>query len=239
MSSKSLRKRLEAKKQEIKNKSGGWKYFLIKEGTLRVRHVPVGDERDWSVEAVTFYLGKDLGVLISPATFKGKCAFMDAYNEMSGSKKPSEREIAKRIKPGRKYFSPIVRYKDAQGTEIDKDSGVKLLLMTPGLAQEAIDLYLDEKEAGDFTDPSENGYDLKYVRVGTTKTDTEYTVRQCKPSRLKWKEVAGKQYDPEAMLKELIPTYKETKALLDKFLNLAPEDDDVKPKKKKKKSRDI
>jgi hypothetical protein len=239
----SLKERLAAKKEKIKKGGGSFKYFVIKEGKTRFRHLPVGEEKDWSIEATTFFLGRDLGLVVSPFTFGGKCALKAKYDELSSSKDPDDRELAKRIKPGRKFFSPVGKYKDEKGKEPDEEAGVKLLLLTPGCVNELIDLFLDE-EFGDFTDPK-SGYDIKYQRTGKGKNDTEYSVIRCDKSKLPacWKGT----YDPEAMLKELVPSYKDTKALLEQFLSTpaedAPEQTKAKEKntkkKKKKKSKDL
>lgn len=228
----SLKERLAAKSKEIKDKSKGFQYLVIKEGTTRMRILRAGEEEDWSVEATTFFLGMDIGLVISPHTFGGKCALMNAHNELASSKDEKERALAKRLKPGRKFFMPAIRYNDLKGEEIDMQTGPKLLMLTPGVTEELIQLYLDEDEAGDFTDPV-NGYDLKFSRTGKGKMDTEYSVRACKPTKLKDRELAKKTFDPVAMLKEITADYKTTKEKLDQFLNLPPEEDEVKSDKKK------
>lgn len=234
----SLKERLAKKRELLKRGEGGFKYLAIKEGKMRVRHLPVGDEKDWSIEATTFYLGK-LGTVISPVTLGKKCALMRAYEKLSKSKDPEDREVAKRFKPSRKYFSPVIAYKDAKGVELDMEQGPKLLVMGAKLLGQAVDLWMDDDDGGDFTDPIK-GYDIKYTRTGKGKNDTEYGLMKGNTKKLP-KELRGKTWDPEEMLKEIIPTYEETKEKLDDFLNLPPEDedDDDKPKKKKKKSKDL
>ena len=233
----SLKEKLAAKRQDIKDKSKGYQYFVAKEGTSRFRILPTGDEeKDWSIEATTFYLGQELGLVISPHTFGEKCALMKAHTELMNSKDEKDRAIGKRLKPTKKFFMAAVKYKDEKGGEIDMEAGVKLLMLTPGITGELIELYLDENEAGDFTDV-ENGYDIKISRTGKTKMDTEYTLRACKPTPLRNKKLAKQSYDPEAMLKEIMPDYKATKAKLEQYLNLPAEDDDTPTKKAKKKKR--
>ena len=237
----SLRERLQKRREDLK-RSGPGKFFTCKEGITRVRILPVGEENEWGLEVTYFYLGlKDNMALISPATFNEKCAVMDAYTKLSNSKDPADREFAKKFKPSRRFMAPVIKYKDDNGKEIDTESGVKLLLMTGGVYQEAIDLYLDD-DNGDFTDPIK-GYDLKIKRTGKGKTDTEYKVLTGKVSKL------AKEYraevDLEKMVREIIPTYKETKVILEEFLNLPPKEDDEEeeaPKKKtskKKRSKDL
>lgn len=235
---KSLSERLREKQEDLKRKGGGFQFLSIKEGTTRMRILPVGEEADWAFEAVYFYLGvKDHMAVISPATFGGKCAIMNQYNEMSASKNASDREFAKKFKPGKRYFVPVIKYKDEKGKEVDEETGVKLLIITAGLYNELIDLFLDE-ENGDFTSATE-GYDIKFKRTGKGKMDTEYSVLTCKPSALPKK--YKKDIDLEALVKEVIPSYKDTKTIMESFLNLPPEEEAEAPLKikKKKKSRDL
>lgn len=230
----SLKERLAKKRENLKSGGGNFKTFIIKEGKTRFRHVPVGEEKDWSIEATTFFLGKEIGLVVSPHTFGEKCALYNAYKQLSESSDPEDREVAKKLKPGRRLYSPVGKYNDEKGREPDSEAGVKLLPLTTGLAQELIELYLDE-EFGDFTD-AKNGYDIKYQRTGKGKTDTEYSIIRCDKTKLPkcW----SGTYDPEKMLRAITPSYKETKAMLDKFLSLPTEDetDEKSPKKSKDKS---
>lgn len=232
----SLKERLAKKRKELASKGGEYKFFRIIEGTTRMRLVKVGEEKDFAIEATVFYLGKDIGYVVSPITWGGKCQIMKDYTELSTSKKEADRKFAKTFKPSKRYFVAAYRFKDEKGKEVDKEKGVKLLMATNGQYQDMIDLFLDEEEAGDFTD-WENGYDLKFGRTGKTQMDTEYTVRACKstPTYKKYR----KEYDPEEMLKELTPPYKETKELMEAFLNLPSEDDEEDEPKKKKRKKDL
>lgn len=230
----SLKERLASKRKELASRSSGGNFFTLKEGTTRHRLLPVGDDQEFAFEAVFFYLGQEIKGVISPATFGKRCAIMEAYNELSSSKDPDDRELAKKFKPQKKFFAPSIRYKDEKGGEVD-DTGVKLLILTSGQYQELIDLYLDEAEAGDFTS-ADNGYDIKFGRIGKTKTDTEYTIRACKPTKGP-KKYVKKSYNPEEMLKEIAPSYKETKELVERFLNVASTEDDEEDNKKSKKSK--
>lgn len=228
-----------AKKREDLKRSGPGKFVIFKEGTKRIRILPVGEENEWALEVVYFYLGtKGTPAIISPATFGEKCAIMQAYQKMSESKSEADRNFAKKFKPGRRFMAPCIVYKDDAGREIDKENGVKLALFTGGLYQEAIDMYLDD-DNGDFTDVL-NGYDLKIKRTGKSQMDTEYKLLKGKNSKLD-KEYR-KQVDLEAMVRGIIPPYSETKSLLDEYLNITDveEDKEEAPKKKKvKKNRDI
>lgn len=242
----SVREKLEQRKKKIKeSSSGGMEYFIIPaDKTVRVRAVPVGEEREPAIEAVHFYLGQEIKGVISPATFGEPCKIMEAFNKLSKSKNDDDKKLAETFKPRKKYFMPVYRYKDEKGKEVDTQSGIKLLLLTPGLYASSIDLFLDEDDWGDFTDPKE-GYDLKFTRSGSGLTDTEYSVKPCNKSRAE-RAFTKDITDPEELLRAITPSYEETESLLKQFLKLDEEDDideflsgasGSKPVKKKKKIR--
>lgn len=236
---KSLAERLRDKQADIKSRGKGGDMIFFKEGVTRIRAVPVGKENDWSLEVIYFYLGKDIQGYISPKTFGKKCAVYELYEELKGSKKASDQNFAKNMSPKRRFLTLAVRYKDEKGKEVDADAGAKLALLPNGIFQEMIDLFLDD-EGGDFTDPLE-GYDLKIKRTGKGKMDTEYSLIKCNPTKLA-KAFRG-PYNLEEYVKKIMPTYEESQAIAEKFLNLGPEEDSdeapVKKKKKKKTRGDI
>jgi hypothetical protein len=233
----SLRARLKKQKRELKNRSQGAQFFTIKdEGTVRMRPLPCGEEEEWGMEITFFYLSKEAGGgFVSPMTFGEPCPLMKLYNELSKSKKASDKELAKRIKPQKKFMVPHIRYKDEKGKKVDYEAGVKLLILSGGQYQKLIDLFLDE-DNGDFTDPK-TGYDIKYTREGKGKMDTRYDLMPGKPSPLDKK--FNKIYDVKAMVRAVIPSKDEIKDRIEKFLSLPSEDDSSEektPKKKKRKS---
>lgn len=230
----SLRERLQAKREELENKGGSYATFIFpKPGVYRMRHVPVGEESEFAIEAISFFLSKELGMVVSAKTFGEPCVFYDAYEELKNSKKESDRKFAEKLKPKKVYLSPAFKYKDEKGKDIDMENKVKLVVLKGDQYQMMIDLFLDD-ETGDFTH-YKAGYDLKHKRVGTGQFDTKYSTTACpKSGKQIPKEFRG-PYDVEAMVRELIPKKKAAQKLLEQFLNIAPEDDeDEAPKKKKK-----
>lgn len=237
---KSLKDKL-AERREGLGKSGPGAFLAtIKEGTTRFRVLPVGEEKDWAIEVIYFFLGVkgDMGV-ISPKTFGEKCAIMKAHLELSESKKKEDRELATKFRPQKKFMVAVIRYKDKDGKEIDTELGVKLMLLGSKVYQEMLDLYLDD-DSGDFTDPKK-GYDLKIKRTGKGKNDTEYKVLAGKQSKLA--SDYRKNIDLEKMVRDIVPDYKKTKEIIEKYFNLEPaddgDDDKKKDKKKKKRNKDI
>lgn len=237
---KSLIERLKEKQENIRKNSQGSPYHLIPEGTTRFRILPVGDDQDWSLEVVYFYPNKDIGGFISPVQWGKKCAFMEAYEKLKQSEDPKDNEFAKKIKPKKKFLVPAIKYTDATGTTIDESAGVRLVLLSQSAVTQLIDLFVDEKDNGDFTHPL-TGYDVKIKRTGKGQYDTEYSVIAGKPSKL------AKAYrgivNIEEMAKAITPTYEETKQRLESFMGVTDSGDDETPappkKKKKKISRDL
>lgn len=228
--SEKMRRKLEKRKEEIKKGNGDFNTILFPVGTTRIRILPVGDE-DFAQEVIQFFLGKEIGAIVSPATFGDDCAIYDAHNELKSSGDEDDKETANSFKPAKRYYAPAIKYKDEKGTEVEGKE--RLAVLPGGVYSEMIDLFLDD-ENGDFLDPKK-GYDLKIKREGEGKNNTTYKVIPCKPTKLP-KEFAKKIYDPEAMVRELLPTYAETEEAINKFLNLADDDDDEPKKKKGKKS---
>jgi len=235
MASKSMRERLTKRKEELSKKGNKIPYFIFKEGTHRMRLVPIDSEKEFAVEATFFFLSKEIGGVISPVTFSEPCAIMEAYQKLKNSKSEDDRELAKKIAPKKRFFALHYKYADEKGKKVDMESGVKLAILTNQQYQDLIDLYLDD-EAGDMTDPK-TGYDIKYKRTGSGQFDTEYTVLRCNPTRIA-KEFKGKRYDTEKYLRKIIPTYEETQDFVKQVLGSSVDDGDgVKKKKKKKKGK--
>lgn len=234
-SGKSTREKMLERKKKLENKGKGGGLIFPKEGTLRFRIKSPGDDQELGVEIIQFYLGPDLGGVMSPATFDEPCPFMEKYHELKESDDEDDKELAKKLVPRRRYIIGGIGYKDDKGKEIDPDMIDKGVLIPSSVYQDIIDLYLDEDEWGDMTDDIE-GYDIKITRSGKGKNDTKYTVSPCQ------KKALDKKYrgviDLEKIVRSNIPSYEDLESKLRKFLNESPvdedEDMDEKPKKKKK-----
>lgn len=239
----SLKQRMEQKKKELASKGkGGYIMKQKEEGTIRVRILPVGEDNEFVHELTTFYLGntKELGEVVSPATFGEACALMETYQEFKNSKDDDDLEIAKKLVPRNKYVIPILMYKDKNGKEVDEENTNKLLAIATSVYNQIIDLYLDEDEWGDMTDPKK-GYDIKITRTGKGQFDTQYSVSACKNTPLP-KEYQKKVVDLEEMVKQKVATYEETLEKKNTFLGSSDDDDDEdetprKSKLKKKTSK--
>lgn len=222
-----------ARKKQLESKGNGSGLVFPKEGTLRMRIKSPGDDQELGIELIQFYLNKDLGGVISPATFDEPCPFMEKYQELKNSKDPDDQELAKMLVPRRKYVVGGIVYSDEKGTKVDYEGKDKGVLIPRSVYQDIIDLYLDEDEAGDMTDPR-TGYDIKIIRSGSGKNDTTYSARACKPTKLD-KKYSG-NVDLESIVRSQIKDYDELEEILASFLKEGRDSDeeDEKPEKKKK-----
>lgn len=245
----SLKERLQKQRDSLGKGGGNFKFLIFKEGITRMRHLWCGEEREWAVEILGIYVNKEIGFVISPASWGEKCPFKQLYDEMISSKKEADKKFAKKkLYLKKKYACPSVRFKDEAGKEYDTELGEKLALLTNSQYEQMLDLFLDD-DSGDFTDPNE-GYMLKHKRTGNTQFNTDYNVMTGKPSKVP-KQFRG-PYNPEEMAKALTPSYKEMKEYLKIYMSidhdLSDDDNDKKSSgksssksssKKKNKGRDI
>lgn len=239
-SGSTTREKMLARKKQLESKGNNSGFVFPKEGTLRTRLKSPGDDKELGIEIIQFYLNKEMGSVISPATFDEPCPFMDKYNELRNSKDDDDKALAKLFVPRRRYVVGGIVFEDDKGTKVGYDGKDKGILIPRAVYQDIIDLYLDEDEAGDMTDPKD-GYDIKIIRSGSGQYDTTYSARACKPTKL------DKAYhgtvDLESIVRGQIKSYDELEDILSKFLKESPsndEDEDVKSssKKEKKKEKD-
>lgn len=216
MAKENLKERLRRKQHELRQRgSSGNIVFLKPDTTIRVRILNMGKEEDFVKEVTQFYLGGDIKGIISPATFNEPCAVMEAFLELKESKDDSDKQLAKKFNPRKRYLAFCAIYKDLKGKEVE-DNSPKFVLLTNSMYQDVLDLYLDEDDWGDMTDPIK-GYDLKLKRTGSGKNDTEYSVIACQKSPCP-KPFDTKIYNLDDEVRKSIPSYDETKEILDKFL---------------------
>lgn len=235
----STKEKMLQRKKKLAEKGTGNGFVFPKNGTTRVRLLSPGPTEELGCEVVRFYFGGHS--VYSLATFDEPCPIMEKYQELKSSKNEDDKILAKKLVPGRRYVLAALVYADEKGKELDYDGKPRCVLVPASVYQDIIELYLDEDEAGDMTDPV-NGYDIKIDRTGTGQFDTSYSVRNCKPTKVDKKLL--QTVDLESMVRSQIKSYEELEEELNKFLNEDPSEDDeeetkVKKDKKKKKHGDI
>lgn len=213
----STREKMLARKKALESKGNGGGMIYPKEGTMRVRLMNQGPDKELGLEVIQFYLGPKVGGVISPATFDEPCPFMEKYQELKNSKDETDQELAKDLAPRRRYIIGGTCYKDEKGKEIDSDRVCKPILVPRSVYQDIIDLYLDEDDWGDMTDPEE-GYDIKISRSGSGKMDTTYSVTAC-PGKKPLNPKYVKEMDLEEIVKSMMKSYDELEEMLREYLN--------------------
>lgn len=213
----STRERMLARKKALESKGNGGGMIYPKEGTLRVRLMNQGPDKELGLEVIQFYLGPKEGGVISPATFDEPCPFMEKYQELKGSKDEVDQELAKKLAPRRRYIIGGTCYKDEKGKEVDPERICKPILVPRSVYQDIIDLYLDEDDWGDMTDPDE-GYDIKITRSGSGKMDTTYSVTAC-PGKKPLNPKYVKEMDLEEIIRGMMKSYDDLEISLREFLN--------------------
>lgn len=233
MVNKELKKKMLKRKAELEKKGAGSGQFFLK-GTTRMRIRSAGEENEFGIEVIQFFLGTEKGSFISPATFGEKCAFMEKYQELKVSKNDDDLVLAKNMSPKSRYMICADIYTDEKGKEWDEENQEKLVPLPKGVYQELVDYWLDEDEWGDMTDPKD-GYDVKITKAGSGKQGTTYSVNPCQKKKVDSKH--SKSVDLEKKVKALIPSYEETKNKLSDYLGASEEEDDE-PKKKNKSTKE-
>ena len=229
-----LKDRLKKRREELKARNQSGNLFFIKpDTTTRVRILGGDAEEEFIKEVTQFYLGAEIKGVISPSTFNEPCAILESYDELKNSKDDDDKSLAKTFSPRQRFLALCIVYKDLEGKVVDEQNSPKFVVLTSGIYQDLIELYLDESDWGDMTHLI-NGYDVKLIRVGSGKTDTEYSVTPCKNTPMP-KAFKNKQFNLGDEVKKIIPSYEETRAIINKFLNLTPEEDEEEESKDLKK----
>lgn len=91
----STKEKMLARKKQLESKGNGGGFVYPKEGTLRMRIKSPGDDQELGIEVIQFYLGGDLGGVISPATFDEPCPFMEKYQELKIQRMTMTRNLQK------------------------------------------------------------------------------------------------------------------------------------------------
>lgn len=234
MAKRTLKEKLADKKEELERRGNkGNIIFQKADTTIRVRILNMGEEEEFIKEITQFYLGGEIKGVISPITFAEPCAINDAYEELKASKDDDDKALAGTFTPKKKYLAWVALCKDTKGKEWEDEP--KFVLLSAGQYTKLLDLYLDEDDWGDMTDPEE-GYDVKLKRIGSSMTDTVYSASPCKPTRTH-KTFRDEIYDLDEEVRNIMPTFEETEKYLDQFLGTQSEEEDDEPKKKKKKKK--
>lgn len=228
------REKMLARKKALEAKGTNSGFIFCKEGVTRVRIKSPGENEELGIEVISFYLGDKIGSIYSPQTFDEPCPIMEKYLELKDSPDPDDKELAKKLVPKRRYLIGGIVYEDDKGKKPAYDGQDRVILIPRQVYNDIINLYLDEDEAGDMTDPK-TGYDIKITRSGKGQFDTTYSVMNCKPTKLD--KSMAKPVALEKMVRAQIKSYGELENLLKAYFNESDDEyEDDEPKVKVKKS---
>jgi hypothetical protein len=97
------------------------------------------------------------------------CLVCVRSEQLKVSQNPVDQQRGRKLEAQAKYYANVI----VRGREAN---GVKVWEFGFGIMRDLKTLFNDPDAGGNWSDPSDNGYDIVVVRSGTTKHDTEYTV---------------------------------------------------------------
>ena len=100
---------------------------------------------------------------------KQPCIACQKVQEMNESKNPIDRERAWQMKASVRIYANVI-------DRNNPDAGVKVLGFGKQIHEQLKAILTSARLGGDFTDPTENGFDIIIVRTGSGKNDTKYVV---------------------------------------------------------------
>jgi hypothetical protein len=162
------------KKQKEEAESGDGEFYKMKQGTNTVRILPPAEGADTPVPKTLQHFIKLPGsdkpiVFVCPRAVKKKCPACEKMDELTAGGNPADYEIAKEFKPKARYFANVI---DRRNPE----KGVQLMAVGVQVAEQLFALADNQDAGGDFSDPTEDGFDVIIERTGAGKNDTEYKV---------------------------------------------------------------
>lgn len=172
---------LEQQNQKISDNSGGGADFMkIKEGRSRVRVLPPKEGRTTPFGVVReHFLTANNGTKVSFACPRhaeepSPCPACEKGRELKSSGNPLDRKKADEHWPGLRVY---VNVRDRAEPE-----GPRILGFGRQVWDSILRIAKDPEEGGDFTNPTDEGFDLIIDRTGTGKFDTKYTVSAARTS---------------------------------------------------------
>jgi hypothetical protein len=146
-----------------------------------------------------------LVVFACPRTeLKQDCPVCDEVRRLQGTQNPVDRERAFRLSAGLRVYANVI-------DRNNEDAGPRVAAFGKTIWEALKSIRRNTRLGGDFTDPSEAGFDIIVHREGTGKVDTRYTVNADRSSSplskdptqaAKWLE---EQHDLEQFVDPRIP----------------------------------
>lgn len=147
-------------------------------GTTIVRIVPppVGKDSPFRITAMHFIdavpgLDKMIVFACPRVEFKQPCIACQESERLNKSPSPLDRERAYRISAGLRVYANVI-----DRASPDLDTALKIWSFGKMIYGQLKGIRKNPRLGGDFTDPTEKGFDIIVSREGTGKNDTKYTV---------------------------------------------------------------
>lgn len=162
----------EAVKEEAKELSSG-SYFKFVPGLNTIRILPgkPGTRSPFVIVHEHFIdtaAGGKASFACPRVHARQSCPVCEKANRLMGAGNQRDYNVGKKLLPGRRVYANIVDRADPEG-------GVKIAGFGKTIHEGLAEL---REEHGDFTNPTDSGYDVLVKRKGTGQTDTQYRVKK-------------------------------------------------------------
>lgn len=165
---------VEAQEQQVEEGGGGGKADFLKlvVGRNTVRFLPPLTGPSPLVVTSQHFIERPAGkvVFVCPRVMAGQpCPACQKAEQLKATGKPADREAAGALFARQRIFANVI-------DRAHPEKGPVVFGFGKTVFEQLISLRKDP-DVGDFTRPGPDGFDIIIDRKGTTKNDTEYTVR--------------------------------------------------------------
>ena len=165
-----------AEAETDESEAGGANFFKVKAGKnyMRILPPPAGQRSPFRV-TYQHYLnmpgttGKTQSVICARLEAKKPCLVCAKVDELRASQAKADQDAASDLFARRRVFCNVI-------DRNDEEHGPKIYAFGKTVHEQLLALRTDTKGGGNYVDPIK-GFDIIVERKGTSKNDTEYTVR--------------------------------------------------------------
>lgn len=161
-------------KELIKKSAGGAEFLKLSPGKTVVRFLPGVDGKQAYVRVMQHFIrmpgSSGPTVFNCPRAMANKpCAACAYADELRSSGNPADRDRAWEARPKMRVFYNVI-------DRANPEAGPKVLAVGTMIHEALMEIARDPQKGGDFTDPTEDGFDVIIDREGSGKQDTAYSV---------------------------------------------------------------
>jgi hypothetical protein len=165
---------LEKQNAKIENtgSSTGADFMKLAQGRNRVRFLPPapGQKSPFAVVSEHYVIAKNgQGVSFACPRAEGMpCPACDEFFRLKKSSNPLDQDDAKKYRVRTRVYANVI--------DRDKPDAPRILTFPKTVWSGLMRILRDTEEGGDFTNPTDEGFDIIITREGTGKLDTSYAV---------------------------------------------------------------